>query len=124
MDPSKTTSRAAKLVRWVARLLSLLVLGFALLIFLEPEPNAVEPLPLKDWIELGFYGLALLGLLLAWRWEGLGGAIAILGVLGNNVAFLILRGYWMGGLLIPAFFVSLPGILFLVYWAMTRNMAE
>ena len=33
-----------------------------------------ERLLLSDWVELGFYGLALLGLLLGWRWEGPGGA--------------------------------------------------
>ena len=109
------------ILRWVARIWSILVFLFALGVMVAPDPYVVEPVPLGDWIQLGFYGLAVLGLLLAWRWEGLGGAIAIAGVVGSGVAFGISRGYWFPGLAIPALLVAVPGILFLVCWRLSRG---
>lgn len=116
--------RIVTIIRWIARIWSILLFVLALLIIVAPDPNVVKPVPLTDWIELGFYGVAILGLLIAWRWEGLGGAIAIAGVVGNNVAFGIIRGYWFPGLAIPAFLFVVPGTLFLACWALSRGKRE
>jgi len=80
------------IIRWIARVWSILIFAIALLIIVVPDPNVVQPVLLTDWIELGFYWVSILGLLLAWRWEGLGGAIAIAGVAGRDVAFRIFKG--------------------------------
>jgi len=112
------------IIRWIARVWSILIFVVALLIIVVPDPNVVQPVPLTDWIELSFYGVAILGLLLAWRWEGLGGAIAIAGVAGHDVAFRIIRGYWFLALVPSAlleFLFVLPGILFLACWALSRG---
>jgi hypothetical protein len=75
MNDLSVSLRIVAFIRWIARIWSILIFVIALMIIVVPDPNVVEPVPLTDWIELGFYGVAILGLLVAWRWEGLGGAI-------------------------------------------------
>lgn len=114
-------NRVETIIRWVARIWSILIFVFVLLIVVTPDPYLVKPIPLTDWIELGFYGVTTLGLLLAWRWEVIGGAITIAGVLGHEVVFRIIRGYWFPGLVTPTLLFMLPGILFLMCWALLRG---
>jgi len=117
--------RAVTIVRWIARIWSVLLCAIALLVIIVPDPYAVKPVPLTDWVELGLYGVALVGLLIAWRWEGLGGAIAVAGVVGHGMAFRIFRGYWglrlrPSSALLGLVFL-LPAVLFLVCWALSRG---
>ena len=110
--------RIVTTIRWVARVWSILIFVVALLIVIAPDPNVVQPVPLTDWIELGFYWVSIIGLLLAWRWESLGGATAIIGIAGHAVAFRIFRGNWFVQTL-PIFVLGLPGILFLLCRALS-----
>ncbi len=63
------------IVRWFARILSILIVAFHALSFLADRPQAA--LSKIDMINLGMWGLIMLGLLLAWKWEGIGGLIVI-----------------------------------------------
>jgi hypothetical protein len=45
------------------------VFVFALLRIITPDPYATEPVPASDWFLLSLWGVAILGLLIAWRWE-------------------------------------------------------
>jgi hypothetical protein len=112
-----------RIIRWTARIWSVLLATLLLLMTIVVPPGGTggSVTPVADVIELAFYGLSLGGLLLAWRWEGLGGAIALLGALANNLAFAILRGYWNAGLLIPALAFIIPALMFLNAWARTRQ---
>lgn len=116
--------RLITVVRWIARVWSLLLLAAVVLMALTPDPNIVDPVPVTDWIELGFYGLALMGLLLAWRWEALGGAVALIGIIGQDVAFRLFRGEWFhempGSYFLMLAFV-LPAALFLICWFASRR---
>jgi hypothetical protein len=117
--------RLVAVVRWIARIWTALVTLIILLIVVLPDPYAVEPVPVGDWILLGIlYGTALLGLWLAWRWEGIGGAIAIASLPAHFVAFRIIRGVWplsFGTLVIRAILFVLPGVLFLLCWFLSRG---
>jgi hypothetical protein len=57
--------------------------------------------------------------LLAWRWEGLGGGVAIISILGRTIAFDILRGAWHVQA-IPVIAFGVPAILFLTCWARSQ----
>src|SRR5581483_3603595 len=73
--------RAAVMGRWAARILgTLLVLFFLFFIVGEGLP---APSELSSVEKLQFAGLAaiLAGLLLAWKWEGLGGVLGVAGFL-------------------------------------------
>ena len=120
MSSTGVNLRIVTIIRWIARVWSVLIFLVALLIVVAPDPYVVQPVPLTDWIELGFYWVSILGLLLAWRWEGLGGAMALAGIVGHAIAFRIFRGDWFVQTL-PIFVLGLPGILFLVCWALSRG---
>jgi hypothetical protein len=92
------------------------------MIALSPDPNVVGPIPLSERIELGFYVLAIAGLLLAWRFEGIGGAVAIVGLAGHYVTFGLSRGDWgLQILLTPGLLLAVPGFLFLLCWVVSRG---
>ncbi|MCJ7667472.1 MAG: hypothetical protein MUP04_04170 [Anaerolineae bacterium] len=124
MSRSSVIPRIVTIIRWIARIWSILIFVLALLVIITPDPYVVEPVPLADRILMGFFGVAILGLLIAWRWEGLGGAIAIASAVGHDATFRITRGYWFLKLPPSApleFLFVLPGILFLVCWALSRS---
>jgi hypothetical protein len=115
--------RGVRILRWIARIWSLAVLVAALLIVILPDRYAVYPVPLTDWVLLSFYWIAILGLLIAWRWEALGGTLAIAAVFGRAVAVYVIRKVWpfdLSSLSILAVFI-LPGILYLVCWGLSRH---
>ena len=73
------TKLLANIFRWIARVVGtvLVVMALCVVIFTRvPNPLA---LPLDRLIAFFTLILALLGFLLAWRWESLGGIISLFG---------------------------------------------
>lgn len=127
MTETTENRRWVTVLRWAARLWSLALLGFFVLVIFIPDPSLVGPVPVSEQVELGLYGVALLGLLLAWRWEALGALIALAGVLGQDIAFRLFRGYWfhsMGASLVLMLAFIVPAVLFLLCWYLSREPAE
>ena len=124
--------RVTKWIRWIARIWGPLVLVFILFVLIgsawnwvttgQVDPNAVEDYPPIENVPPLFALLSALGLGIAWRWEGLGGAIAVVfnlaGIpvllmhwpIAHNFARYLVAPYgvWMT--------IAIPGILFLVCW--------
>jgi hypothetical protein len=119
--------RIVTIIRWIARIWSILILALAVLVIIAPDPYTVQPVPLAQQMLMGLFGVAVLGSILAWRWEGLGGAIAV----ASGVAYDVATRDFSGGggvwseVLTPAsplvFVFGFPGILFLVCWALSRG---
>jgi hypothetical protein len=107
--------------RWIARGWSVLSLGFVLLFVVGEALDPAAPLPTaaRDLIGLTLFpfGVAL-GMILAWRWEALGGAITV----GSLLAFYALLRFTDGRFPRGPYFalVAAPGALFLVSWALSR----
>jgi hypothetical protein len=100
-------------LKWSARLTGLLLVGLVLVFVVgEGVPNPVRQPPS---VQIEFLGMALMlvGFLLGWRWEGLGGILAICGFAAFFAAEMIVNGK-PPGKAIPLFVV--PGILFLLSW--------
>jgi hypothetical protein len=118
--------RFLTVLRWIARVWSLLIVAIILLIALTPDPYAVEPVPLADWLLLSLFAVAAVGLLIAWRWEAMGGTIAIASVVVQNVGFGIVHGFWQAlahvAVAGPPFL--LPAVLFLLCWALSRGVHD
>ena len=99
-------------VRWTARLLSLLSIGVLLLFMIGEGFNPLHLAP-REFLLCVFFPIGvLLGMGLAWRWEALGGALTILSV----AAFYGI--HWLGSGRFPsgvffALFAS-PGLFFLL----------
>jgi hypothetical protein len=106
--------RSITVIRWTARIWSLLISTFVLFRVLTPDPYATEPVPVEDWFLLSLWGVAILGLLVAWRRERVGGLLTIATMFIRELAWVILKGGWMVNFLIVWAFVVPPAILFLV----------
>lgn len=71
--------------RWMARVWSIASVGFVLLMVVGELVYPHAPLPtLRDLVGLFFFPFGVcLGMILVWRWEGLGGGITV----GSFLAF-------------------------------------
>lgn len=114
----KNTNQLTKVIRIIARVWA--VLGIAFLLFMilghifGSEPQQVNGM--NDVLSLAFFPTGvLIGLLLAWRWDGLGGIITIASMIG----LYILRPDLTFDLFTLA--LAVPGVLFLVYWLLNRQ---
>jgi hypothetical protein len=105
--------------RWLARLTSLASIGM-LALFLFGEQFPVGRITAREWIGLAFFpaGVAI-GMIIAWRKEGLGAAISIASLLGFYTIFGWLLGSRVSG---PWFIVFVsPAFLFLIAWFISRR---
>jgi hypothetical protein len=104
-------------VRWLARVWSVATVGVILaMCFAEMPTN------LRDWTGFILYpGGIVVGLILAWWREGLGGGITV----GSLVAFYLLHAAITG--VFPQgwawFAFAAPGFLFLWCWRRSRPLA-
>jgi hypothetical protein len=125
-----TGDRATKRIRWIARIWGTVIIAFALLMLIgyawnwvttgKADPHAVEDYPpIENLIPITL-GLSVLGLGIAWRWEGLGGAITIV----FQLATLAVHHWLLSPRPYPyplTITVATPGILFLVCWWRSRK---
>jgi hypothetical protein len=129
--------RTTKRIRWIARIWAIVLVVIALVIFAgnvwswvsgaESDPNVAEDYPPIENLPPIFYFLSIVGLALAWRWEGLGGAIAILFSLASLPVLLI---HWPIAHEFPSYLfapygvwlmIVIPGVLFLICWWRSRG---
>jgi len=92
-------SVAPLVIRWVARGWSLLSLGFVGLIVVGEviHPTATVPITPPDLIGLSLFPFGTcLGMLLAWCWEGLGGAITVRSLVAFYLVMFIMDGKFPG----------------------------
>ena len=82
-----------------------------------------EPLPTPiEWLGMAFFPIGVvIGLILAWKWAGLGAIITIVSVVAFYVWVQIVKERSGGP--VPAL-TTVPGILFLIYWLRSRNQME
>ena len=112
-------------VRWVARLWSLAVLVFALLMTFTPDPNSTgEPLAFREIFMLSLWGLAILGLLIAWLWEDFGAIFTIVVMFIREIVFYLLYGEWIINFLLIWAAVIPPAILFLIASSLETKAKE
>ena len=105
-------------LRWSARVLSILAVGIVLM-FAFGEGLNLSHFTAQELVLFVFFPLGVcLGMVVAWRWEGLGGGITM----ASLAAFYLVnrlssssfpRGFAFGAL-------AAPGFLFLLCWLWTR----
>ena len=113
------------MMSWIARGTGLLVSGFFLIFTISEFISevlggrpcmAVVPL-------LAFLAAPILGVLIAWRWEMIGGALTMLGAIGLGIFVYLAVEY---NKLLGAMLFSLPflisGLLFLRIWLGRRTL--
>ena len=127
MNETRTSrKRGITAIRWVARAWSIASIGFVLLMFigsgLEEGFNPAQ-FTFRDRVGLFFFPFGVrLGMIVAWRWDGLGGGITVGSLLAFYAALRVMDGRFPRG---PYFaLLAVPGILFLVCWLLWRGMRE
>jgi hypothetical protein len=105
-------SPLSRLVHWSARVTSLLLFVLVIVVVVgQAGPPNVWRQPTPVQLELAALGLMLLGLVLGWVREGLGGLLVLLGLAAFNGVELAVNGQPARGAF-PLF--AVPGALFLV----------
>ena len=110
-------------LRLAARSSSIVCLAIILLFFLG-EGFAFERVTLEQWIGLGFFPVGvLIGLVLAWREELIGGAITLLSIGGFYLVYgwLLNSTFRLGWAFVP---FLLPGLLFVAYGLARMNKRQ
>jgi hypothetical protein len=123
--------RATKWIRWIARIWSLPLIVYALLLLVGyawnwvtigvADPYAVEDYPPIEALPPIFMFLSVLGLGIAWRWERLGGTIVVVFQLAALLVLCIHSPLTRDfpRLAVPyllSMIVTIPGVLLLVCW--------
>jgi hypothetical protein len=131
--------RATRWTRWIARIWGTLIVAIAVLIVIgyawnwvttgKADPHAAEAYPPIENLPPLFELLSVLGLGVAWRWEGLGGAISVVFSLAALAVILV---HWPIAYEFPRYLmapygvwltVAIPGILFLMCWWRSKRSA-
>jgi hypothetical protein len=113
--------------RWGARTLGLALILLVLLFFIGEGllggemPNLLTMSLTENFLLLALL-MTLLGIAVAWRWEGIGGLLVVGSVLLFEAINAIASGYWRIGVLDPLF--MLVGLLFLWDWWRMTGAAE
>lgn len=105
---------SSRILRWIARIWSLLMLIFALIRVFTPDPYATRPITALEVFLLSFWGVAILALMFAWKWEKIGALIAIVTMAVRELVYFITTGEWIINFLIIWAFIIPPAILYLL----------
>ena len=120
----KKKNRSLLIIRWTARIIALFFILTMLLIFFASIFSTEESKPTGvAWIGILFMPIGVVvGLILAWKWEGLGGIIALISLVSFHLFLLIQSGMFRS---FPfADLTIVPAILFLVYWYLTKSTKD
>lgn len=106
-----------KILRWVARIWSLLALANILLLTYGPDATQT----IKDWPLFALWGVAVFGLLVAWKWELTGAIIALSCIALHDLVYLLVKGTWLPGFMILWAFIIPPAFLFMTAWLLVKK---
>jgi len=133
---SDSGDRATKWMRWIARIWSAPIIVFSLIMLIgyawnlvtigKADPYTVEGTSLIEALPPILMFLSVLGLGIAWRWERLGGTIALIFQLATSLLLLIQRpfldDFYRAAIpFLMVMVVAIPGILFLLCWSRSRR---
>lgn len=108
-------------IRWVARILGALFIAvFLILVVGDFIEKGTMPVQSDRMPSMAFLLLAFIGLIIAWKWEGAGGSLA----LGSMIVYTILglkTEVKPAAILLLTGIFSLPALLFLFCWWKTRK---
>jgi len=117
-----TSDRAAKWMRWIARGIGSLVGGLFLLIGIASAIFDPTPWSLEGAMLAGLGVFAVLGILIAWWREGIGGTVVLIGAIALGTFAYVTAGHnkvW--AMLITGGPLLVAGLLFLASWWRSRR---
>lgn len=121
---NKKSSTPVKILRWVARIWGLFALAIGLMVALTPDPYQVRPITLMEAFMLSFWGVAILGLVLAWRWERFGAVLTIMTMFSREIIYFLLHREWTINFLLVWALVIPPATMYLVAWYLDQKQQQ
>ncbi|MEN8193687.1 MAG: hypothetical protein ABFS12_12770 [Bacteroidota bacterium] len=121
METKLSLPKRVIILRWIARIIGTLVVVFFLMLFIGEFFR-------KGYISFNyplmsvFMGLSMIGILLAWRWEGIGGFLGAISI----VIFDLVNIFWyqtpkMTSTIIGSLLWLIPSIIFIYCWWTTKD---
>jgi hypothetical protein len=108
-------------LRCTARFLAVFLIGLVLLFLVGDGGLNLLKLTPVETVQMFFFFTTLIGLVIAWRKELLGGTISVVGILCFFTVEYVVTGRFPRG---PAFYLMLlPGILFLLNGLIRRGLS-
>ncbi len=115
------STRPLKALRWAARIIGTLFVVIFLTVFITESVQKGGIQVERDRVAtLILLFVSFAGLIAAWKWEGLGGVLA----LGSLIVFAglqLLNGEKPGGTIVICAMYGIPALLFLLHWWWTRG---
>lgn len=99
-------------LRWTARLTSLVSIAVVLMFAVADGFNPLNLTPREGMLFLCFPLGVMTGLVMAWKWEGLGGALALGALAGFYALHLAVAGQFPRGWALAV--LTVPGLIFLL----------
>ncbi|MEI6697319.1 MAG: hypothetical protein WCO13_14790 [Bacteroidota bacterium] len=108
------TNRNLKILRWVARIISLPLIVFIGIQIFFPESKRTQALPTIEQIMIWFFPIGyFVGLVISWKWDLIGGIISLIGL----VATIVYRP----DLFFMALVLAIPAVMFILYWYLSKK---
>jgi len=109
--------KKTKIIRWIARIWSILVLIFAIaLLITQLFADSDETPTTLYWVLFGLWFTAVLGLVAGWRWEIAGSVIAITALISREMAVFYLSGEFLVGFWMVWLPIIPPAVLYILAW--------
>jgi hypothetical protein len=70
---------------------------------------------------LALWGVAIISLLVAWKFELIGGITAIAFVILHDLVYLLVKGTWLNGFMILWALIIPPAVIFIISWVLERK---
>ena len=118
MEKTRSLQYLLNTMRWAGRIVGSFLAAFVLIFIIAyafSEEGLPNPFTQPLGVALEFIGLfaAVSGVVIAWKWEGLGGLLTIGGVM---VFHIVERKFWLAW----GELFDLTGVLFVAYWYLKR----
>lgn len=98
-----------------------MLLGLIGLISLDTGPEGIYGLPAAEYAPMVMIAIAQVALLLAFRWEKWGGAVALAAALAIPFAYWLTHDHGSGALLTATLLWGAPAVLYLLVWLRGRK---
>ena len=124
MKTKSSSTKTVKILRWIARILGTFIVVLALSFFIAEVIESGE-MPNPDFghgLVTFLFIIALIGFLIAWRWEGFGGILSAISI----VLMTIVNVIWVHAAKDPGseIIFVIPALLFIYCWWRTRKQPQ
>ena len=117
-----------RVLRKIARIWSGVIISLGILMFIaeiiESQTMELDPYPWFENLIPVTLGLAVVGLALAWKYEAIGGGMAVGFSLVNLLLYIATGRERVGAVALILTPVVIPGILFLICWRRSRDIVQ